>query len=234
MRSATGGLAAVVLISAAVMTAAPVAVVVTGLALLLVPGLRRFPWARALRMWWRMKWFYLSLALFFGLWPVDGGTASGLVEAATRIAALMLVVLAVVWLTDRHPREELVAALGRALGGRPGSRVGAGQRFARRLFLALEHFERDRPGLEGRRAGLGGSRRVRMAAVREWLVGRLAAALDAGDGPASDPPETGEGKVEEKGREWPGAAGRGLETGWLMLVALVALGLQWAAGLQGI
>ena len=228
MQPAIGALGAVLLLSGAVLTASPVAVSVTVPALLLAPGLRAFPWERALRMWWRMKWFYLSLALFFGLWPVDGGTAAGLLEAATRIVALMLVVLAVVWLTDRYARTELVPALGSVLGGRRGSALGAGHSFARRLFLALEAFERDRAGIEARRGRLSGDRRARVDAVREWLVQRLDAALD----PALDPAEREQpapgSPMPVREDRW-----RGVETGWMALVGMVALGLQWGGWVTG-
>lgn len=226
MQLAIGALGAVLLLSGAVLTASPVAVSVAVPALLLAPGLRAFPWERAVRMWWRMKWFYLSLALFFGLWPVGGGTAAGLLEAATRIVALMLVVLAVVWLTDRYARTELVPALGSVLGGRWGSALGAGHSFARRLFLALEAFERDRAGIEARRGRLSGDRRARVDAVREWLVQRLDAALDPAEPEQSVPGSPVPMPVRQD--RW-----RGVETGWMALVGMVALGLQWGGWVTG-
>ncbi|WP_024328345.1 hypothetical protein [Thioalkalivibrio sp. ALR17-21] len=226
MQLAIGALGAVLLLSGAVLTASPVAVSVAVPALLLAPGLRAFPWERAVRMWWRMKWFYLSLALFFGLWPLGGGTAAGLLEAATRIVALMLVVLAVVWLTDRYARTELVPALGSVLGGRRGSALGAGHSFARRLFLALEAFERDRAGIEAWRGRLSGDRRARVDAVREWLVQRLDAALDPAEPEQSVPGSPVPMPVRQD--RW-----RGVETGWMALVGMVALGLQWGGWVTG-
>lgn len=164
--------------SAALVPAAPpvvgmVAVLASGLALGGGVDGRRVG-----RLVLRLKWFYLSLAVFYGVWPTgSGGWVPGLQEAGCRIAALMLVVVLVVWLTGRFPRFALVRALGALLSGPRQVFGGWGERFARRLFLALSLFEGDREEIEQRRAGLQGSRRVRLHQVREWLVRRLDEAL---------------------------------------------------------
>lgn len=170
--------ASAVLVTAEVGVLAVISAMIFGLALM--DGL---DWKRAGRLILRMKWFYLSLLVFYGLWPpMGGGWVVGLEEALVRILALILVLLLVVWLTEHFPRSVLVRSLGALLGG-PRQRLGGwGDRFARRLFLALSVFEHDRPALEARRAGLGGSRRARLRAVREWLIERLDRALSGNCG----------------------------------------------------
>ena len=182
VRTAIAALLAVVAASAALVTAEPAVVLVLALVAAGLTARRGFPWRRAGRMLWRLKWFYLSLVLFYGLWPSGGAFATGLAEAGWRILALMLVVLLVVWLTERFPRAVLVQALGSILSG-PRQASGGGRRFAQRLFLALELFERERPLLERRRGALVGPRRERLAAVRDWLVERLDRALAGDVGP---------------------------------------------------
>ena len=170
----------------------------------------------------RLKWFYLSLAVFYGLWPSEsGGWALGLQEAGWRIAALMLVVVLVVWLTGRFSRLALVAALGALLGGPRQMLGGWGERFASRLFLALALFEDERAAVEQRRAGLRGSRRARLHEVREWLVVRLDRALE---GAVETRWETA-GVVDASGDKptpWGGLAWlwAGVIFVWLMIVGM--------------
>ncbi|WP_018873568.1 hypothetical protein [Thioalkalivibrio sp. ALJ16] len=173
------------------------------LALLLAFG-SAFSWRRAGRLLLRMKWFYLSLLVFYGLWPTGAaGMVSGMGEAIVRILALMVVVLLVVWLTEYAARPVLVRALGAILGAAwrgPGNR---GERFARRLFLALAYFESEQEALQRKRHALSGSRKARLAAVREWLVVRLDQALA---GAWEEPPlaSGGHGSAAPRaGSRWP-------------------------------
>ncbi|MFO7954361.1 hypothetical protein [Thioalkalivibrio sp.] len=167
-------------VSAALVPAEPLVVTVAGT----VAGglsLTGLDWGRVRRLVLRLKWFYLSLVVFYGWWPTGSEDwVAGLQEAGWRIAALMLVVVLVVWLTGRFPRPALVRALGGLLDGPRQVLGGWGERFARRLFLALALFEGERGALEQRRAGLRGVRRARLAQVREWLVLRLDQALAGG------------------------------------------------------
>ncbi len=190
--SAGAALLGVLGVSAALVPAGPLAVAVAGVVAggLALTGL---DWGRVGRLVLRLKWFYLSLLVFYGLWPTGSGDwVTGLQEAGWRIVALMLVVVLVVWLTGRFPRPALVRALGGILSG-PRQVLGRwGERFARRLFLALAIFEGERSALEQRRAGLRGVRRARLAQVREWLVLRLDQALaGSGDVAADIPAESG-------------------------------------------
>lgn len=176
-----------------------------------------FAWGRAGRLILRMKWFYLSLLVFYGLWPMEGGNlAAGLQEAGTRILALVLVLLLVVWLTERFSRPVLVRSLGLVLGG-PWQVFGAwGERFARRLFLALIYFEGDRPAIKARRDALGGARKARLEAVREWLVQRLDQALSGEWGAEDGPAEHGHGP-ENRAVPWTPVIGlwAGVLAAWL-------------------
>ncbi len=212
----------VVAASAALVPADPLVVVlVAGLCagLGLTGGVE---WRRAGRLMLRLKWFYLSLAVFYGLWPAQTGDAfQGLQEAGWRIVALMLVVVLVVWLTGRFSRSALVGALGALLGGPRQVLGGWGESFARRLFLALALFEDEKASVEQRRAGLRGSRGARLLAVREWLVERLDQALAGG---AELQPEAWKADAgdAEGGVPWWGLA-------WLWAGVM----LVWAALLGG-
>ncbi|MGM0553614.1 MAG: hypothetical protein ACQETK_07440 [Pseudomonadota bacterium] len=200
-------LASAVLVSARPDVVLVLAVVATGL---VWPA---FPWRRAWRFVARLKWFYLSLLVFYGLWPVRGEDwIAGLGEAGWRILALVLVVILVVWLTDRFSRHALARALGTLLGDWPGRPPGGGRRFARRLFLALEWFEHDRGAIEARRAALRGGWRERLLAAREWLVVRLDQAL-SGDAPVAVSP--GEGGALPSQAGGGGTPGRGIAVAWL-------------------
>jgi len=118
-----------------------------GLVALTLAGWGGYPWRRALALIWRFKWFYLSLLVFFGWmhpsvdvessqgwWPA----VEGLADAGTRIAALMLLVGWVVWLTSVFDRGAQIAGLARWLA--PLRLLGIrGDVFAGRLVL--ESFE---------------------------------------------------------------------------------------------
>ncbi|WP_018868673.1 MULTISPECIES: hypothetical protein [unclassified Thioalkalivibrio] len=215
-------LPAVLLLSAMLATAKPVVVlaVLLGVAGLVWAG--PFAWERCGRLLWRLKWFYLSLLVFFGVWPVEtpeGPALAGLIEAFWRIGALALVVVLVVWLTERFSRGELVRALSSFLAGPRGCFGGWGERFAQRLFLALALFESDRVDIEREREGLRGGWRERLHGARDWLIVRLDRALsgevpelatDAFTGRSSTVPQGGAGAVV-----------------WLWIVAVAVGGLAW-------
>lgn len=217
---AMAALLAVLAASAALLTVEPGAVLAMALVTFGLVSRRGFPWRRAGRMLWRLKWFYLSLVVFYGLWPTGSGAAMGLAEAGWRIVALMQVVALVVWLTERFPRAVLVQALGALLAGPRQAFGPGGQRFAQRLFLALELFERERPLLEQRRSTLVGPGRVRLAVVRDWLVEGLDRALAGDVGPL-------EGSATEAAAR--GTAPLALVAGvvWVWLGAAAAWALWW-------
>ncbi|WP_018863882.1 hypothetical protein [Thioalkalivibrio sp. ARh3] len=215
-------LPAVLLVSVSLATAKPVVVlaVLVGAAGLIWVG--PFAWRRCGRLLWRLKWFYLSLLVFFGVWPVDAqvdSALSSLVEALWRIGALALVVVLVVWLTERFSRGELVRALSSFLAG-PGGCFGTwGERFAQRLFLALALFESDRVDIERERGMLRGGWRERLQGARDWLIVRLdralsgdvrAPAIDASAGRRRMPPHGGAGAVV-----------------WLWMVAVAVGAMAW-------
>jgi hypothetical protein len=144
-----------------------------------------YPWRRALALIWRLKWFYLSLLVFFG-WmhpSVEPGPSQswlpsvlGLVDAGTRIGALMLLVGWVVWLTSAFERGALIAGL--ALWLAPLRPLGVrGDVFAGRLFLVLAEFESHHSSYREFRAARVVGRGDRLKAGREFLVQRLARAL---------------------------------------------------------
>jgi hypothetical protein len=150
-----------------------------------------WPLRRGLRLAWRLKWFLLSLLIFFGwLSPGTGAagwerampSAQGLGDAGLRIAALLLVVFWVAWLTSAFDRHALVQGLSRWLVLlRP---LGIqGSVFARRLFLALDLFEAQEIDYRAFRQRAVGSRWGRLKAGREFLIERLDQALAAGAAP---------------------------------------------------
>lgn len=196
-------LPAVLLVSVVLATAKPdvVLAVLVGVAGLVWLG--PFAWRRCGRLLWRLKWFYLSLLVFFGIWPVEvqGDSAlMGLAEATWRIGALALVVVLVVWLTERFSRGELVWALSSLLAG-PGGCLGTwGERFAQRLFLALALFESERLSVERERDALSGGWRERLQQARDGLIVRLDRAL-SGEVHRPEPDGSGEagGTVGYKG-----------------------------------
>ncbi|TVP81481.1 MAG: hypothetical protein EA346_05200 [Thioalkalivibrio sp.] len=190
------------------------------------------PLRRGLALAWRLKWFFLSLLFFFGWWYPGAGpwgwerllpSPEGLSEAAMRIAALVLIVCWVAWLTGVFDRNAQIQGLARWLSLlRPlGLR---GEVFANRLFLALDYFEAQRADYLEFRERIRGSRRGRLKAGREFLISGLEGAL-AGAAPAGRqamPGETGTGKSQD-------AAG---ELSWqvalLWIAVLVALAIRVA------
>ena len=95
----------------------------------------------------RVRWLLLAMLILYGwfmpgtpLWPVLGELApsrEGLQEGMLRVAALVLIVVAVYLLLSSTARGPLVAGL--LWFGRPLRRVGLNDaRFAVRLVLALE------------------------------------------------------------------------------------------------
>lgn len=190
------------------------------------------PLRRGLALAWRLKWFFLSLLFFFGWWYPGAGpwgwerllpSPEGLSEAAMRIAALVLIVCWVAWLTGVFDRNAQIQGLARWLSLlRPlGLR---GEVFANRLFLALDYFEAQRADYLEFRERIRGSRRGRLKAGREFLISGLEGAL-AGAAPAGRqamPRETGTGESQD-------AAG---ELSWqvalLWIAVLVALAIRVA------
>lgn len=149
-----------------------------GAALLLITHVAflRAQLAPALRMLRRMRWFFLSIAvvyllftpgrLLFATWPW-GPTYAGLAEGGQRIAALVLIVLAVNLLLRTTERGELISAILWCLW--PLAWLGLPrERLAIRIALTLEAVEgvqviyrrRDtpqtiQPGLRARLARVG-------------------------------------------------------------------------------
>lgn len=209
----------VLMATLALVSAQTLVVAVTGgMALLLAVG-SAFDWHRAGRLLLRMKWFYLSLLVFYGLWPTGSdGPGAGLGEAGVRILALMVVVVLVVWLTEYVARPVLVRALGVILGAGCRSSRRWAERFAHRLFLALAYFEAEQGALRRQRRALSGTRKARIAVVREWLIVRLDQALA---GQWEDPRVAGcyDAAQVRPVSPWPVVA--------LWFGAVVAWGLWW-------
>jgi hypothetical protein len=147
-----------------------------------------YPWRRALKLVWRLKWFYLSLLVFFG-WmhpSVEVHTSprwlpavDGLADAGTRIVALMLLVGWVVWLTSAFDRGAQIAGLTRWLA--PLRALGVrGDVFAGRLFLALAEFESQQANYRAFRLAHAEDRWGRLKAGKEFLVRQLERALAGG------------------------------------------------------
>lgn len=170
-----------------------VLILLPGAVALMAAGWGGYPWRRAWALIWRLKWFYLSLLVFFG-WmhpsvAVDSShrwlpAPEGLADAGTRIAALMLLVGWVVWLTSAFDRVTQIAGLTRWLV--PLRPLGIrGEAFAGRLFLALADFESHHASYRAFRAARAGGRWDRLKAGKEFLVRQLEHAL-AGDGVRDD------------------------------------------------
>lgn len=177
-------IAGVVVMSATLVNPSPSVLMPGFVALSLLLAAGRWPLRRGLRLAWRLKWFLVSLLVFFGwLTPGAGATGwghlapslQGLGDAGLRIAALLSMVFWVTWLTSAFERAEQIRGLSRwlmLLGGR-------GEAFARRLFLALELFETQRTDYRAFRNRVGGSRWSRLKAGREFLIEHLDHALAA-------------------------------------------------------
>ncbi|WP_018139346.1 MULTISPECIES: hypothetical protein [unclassified Thioalkalivibrio] len=215
-------LPAVLLVSVVLATAKPAVVLAVLVGAVGLVWVGPFAWRRCGRLLWRLKWFYLSLLVFFGVWPVEAGGDSvlaGLSEAAWRIGALALVVVLVVWLTERFSRGELVWALSTLLAGPRGCFGAWGARFAQRLFLALALFESDRVNTEREREQLRGGWRERLQAARDWLIARLDRAL-SGEVPAPGARESHQ-DMDEVRKEGAGAVV------WLWTVAVAGGWIAW-------
>lgn len=177
--------AGVVVISALLVNPVAAVLLPSLAALMLLVAAGSFPLRRALALAWRLKWFLLSLLLFFGWLYPGGGEAAweralpsfrGLLEATIRITALLVVVCWVAWLTHAFDRERQVVGLSRWLTLlRPfGFR---GDAFARRLFLALDYFQAQHQAYRTFRQQVDGSRWTRLQAGREFLIVGLDRAL---------------------------------------------------------
>lgn len=177
------------------------------LSLLVAAG--SFPLRTAAALSWRLKWFLLSLLLFFGWWypgvAVVGWERAlpsfqGLFEAVVRIAALLVVVCWVAWLTHAFDRERQVVGLSRWLALlRPlGLR---GDVFARRLFLALHYFQLQHHAYRAFRQPIDGSRWRRLRAARELLIGGLDRAL-AGAEPQGSGAQTPAASAPAAAPDW--------------------------------
>ncbi|HSM26831.1 MAG TPA: hypothetical protein VK855_01865 [Thioalkalivibrio sp.] len=205
-----------------------VLILLPGAAALMVAGWGGYPWGRARALLWRLKWFYLSLLVFFG-WmhpsvAVDSSqhwlpAAEGLTDAGTRIAALMLLVGWVVWLTSAFDRGTQIAGLTRWLA--PLRPLGIrGEAFAGRLFLALADFESHHASYRAFRAVRAEDRWGRLKAGKEFLVRQLERAL-AGDMSQDERALAGPSAEREAGnRPLP--------------LLIVQVGLLWAAVLASL
>jgi len=203
--AASLAIAGVVAMSATLVNPAPAGLAPGFLVLIVLLAAGRWPLRRGLRLAWRLKWFLLSLLVFFGWFSPEAGAAGweralpslqGLGDAGLRIAALLLVVFWVAWLTSAFDRQAQIRGLSRWLVLlRPlGVR---GDVFARRLFLALDLFEAQQAEYRAFRKRVGGSRWGRLKAGREFLIDRLdhslsgdAAPFGDGGGVAGGPPDS--------------------------------------------
>lgn len=225
----------VVAMSATLVNPSPGVLAPGYLVLIVLLAAGRWPIRRGLRLAWRLKWFLLSLLIFFGWLSPEGGllgwervipSPQGLADAGLRIAALLLVVFWVAWLTSALDRQAQIQGLTRWLTLlRPlGVR---GDAFARRLFLALELFEAQQTEYRAFRSRISGSRWSRLRAGREFLVERLDNALA---GNAAPPQEAA--KVLD-GPSGGSSAGLVWQVALLWLAVLFAIWLRAAAPLAG-
>lgn len=221
-------IAGVVAMSAALVNPAPAALAPGFLVLTILLVAGRWPLRRGLRLAWRLKWFLLSLVVFFGWFSPDAGATGweravpspqGLGDAALRVAALLLVVFWVTWLTSAFDRGAQIQGLSAWLGlFRPFRERG--EAFARRLFLALDLFEAQEAEYRAFRQRTVGSRWSRLKAGREFLIERLDQAL------ATDavPPAVAGGAADH--------SSSGPITGVLWQVSLLWLAVVAAIGLR--
>jgi hypothetical protein len=224
--AASLAIAGVVAMSLTLVRPAPAGLAPGFLVLIVLLAAGCWPLRRGLRLAWRLKWFLVSLLVFFGWlspetdaagWERAMPSPEGLGDAGLRVAALLLVVFWVAWLTSTFDRHALVQGLSRWLMLlRPvGFRGGV---FARRLFLALELFETQETDYRAFRQRVGGSRWSRVKAGREFLIERLDRALT---GDATPPREAG-GTVPRP------SGGRNAGVLWqVSLLWLAVLGTIW-------
>jgi hypothetical protein len=229
---ASMAIAGVLLLAVAVVN--PVApALLPGFVVLALLALRGdWPVRRGLALAWRLKWFFLSLLVFFGWLHPDSGSvgwerllpsAGGLGDAAVRIAALVLVVCWVAWLTAVFDRGAQVRGLARWLALlRPlGLR---GEVFARRMFLALDYFEAQRSEYLALRQRTHGSRWGRLKAGREFLITGLDHGLSGSAPPGYTVPAgaatTGAARAARGSLSW--------QVALLWLAAVAAGGIRMA------
>ena len=132
--------------SALIVGAQPIRVITAGSVLviiLLISGRRYLPdlW----NMVWRLKWFWLSILVFYG-WLIPGNAAfdtaylpsqDGIALGLIRIAVLLDIIIAVILLVRTTPREQLIPAITWLL--RPLGLFGIQTHvFSYRLVLTLE------------------------------------------------------------------------------------------------
>ncbi|MFO8003998.1 hypothetical protein [Thioalkalivibrio sp.] len=196
---ATLAIAGILLLSSILVHPSAIALLPGFLVLALLVAMGECPVRRGLALAWRLKWFFLSLLLFFGWMDPGAGpwgwdrlrpSPEGLGDAGVRIGALVLVVCWVAWLTAAFERTAQIRGLARWLSLlRPlGLRAEV---VAERLFLALDYFEAQRRDYLEFRLRVQGTRFGLLRAGREFLITRLDAAL-AGASPRirqSDAPE---------------------------------------------
>ena len=192
--AASLAIAGVVAMSATLVRPTPAGLAPGFLVLIVLLVAVRWPLRRGLRLAWRLKWFLLSLLVFFGWFSPEAGAAGwerampsmqGLGDAGLRIAALLLVVFWVAWLTSAFDREAQIQGLSRWLVLLRPLRV-RGDVFARRLFLALDLFEAQQAEYRAFRQRVGGSRWGRLKAGREFLIERLDQSLSADAAPPAE------------------------------------------------
>ena len=226
--AASLAIAGVVAMSATLVSPTPAGLAPGFLVLMVLLAAGRWPLRGGLRLAWRLKWFLLSLLVFFGWFSPEAGATGwerampslqGLGDAGLRIAALLLVVFWVAWLTSAFDREAQIQGLSRWLILlRPlGIR---GDVFARRLFLALDLFAAQLAEYRAFRQRVSGSRWGRLKAGREFLIERLDHSLS---GDAAPP---GEGSGLASGPPHGQAAGVLWQVTLLWLAVLAAIGLR--------
>jgi hypothetical protein len=229
---ASMAIAGIVLLAVTAVNPIAAALIPGFLVLALLAALGACPVRRGLALAWRLKWFFLSLLVFFGWLHPDSGSAgwghllpspAGLGDAAVRVAALVLVVCWVAWLTAVFDRGSQVRGLARWLALlRPlGSR---GETFAQRMFLALDYFEAQRSVYLALRQRTHGSRWGRLKAGREFLITGLDHALS---GAAPDGQRAPDGANSEHAAA--GLAPPAWQVALLWLAAAAAGGIRIAA-----
>jgi len=233
--AASLAIAGVVAMSATLVSPAPAGLAPGFLVLMVLLAAGRWPLRRGLRLAWRLKWFLLSLLVFFGWFSPGAGSAGweravpslqGLGDAGLRIAALLLVVFWVAWLTSAFDRQAQIQGLSRWLVLlRPlGVR---GDVFARRLFLALDLFEAQQAEYRAFRQRVSGSRWGRLKTGREFLIERLDQSLSGDAAPPAEDVRVAGGPPDRQ------AAGVLWQVALLWLAVLAAIWLRAALPLAG-
>lgn len=209
-----------------------VGLVVLGILLAYPQALRR-----AARLIHRLKWFFISLLLFFGWFPVDGGANwqwlpswAGLGEAGLRIAALALLVAWIAWVLQVFDRSSLIGGLRLWLFPLRGLGI-SGERFARLLFLAIAYAEQKQDSRSLPQPVQDGTRMQRWYWGREQLIRLLQWALSAPPPPITHPDPAQSRPVGED-RSWSRC--RMLRAGAMVCLglALLATGIGFAPGTE--